>query len=59
MKQGVVLTVGVVALAIAAGSGYWLGKRNEVAGGDTSTAAAVTSLVSAKKEKKLLFKIFF
>ena len=55
MKQGVVLTAGIVALAVAAGSGYWLGSKGETAHGSTSAGAVAASSASAKKEKKLLY----
>lgn len=63
MNKGARLTIGVVALAMAAGAGYWLGVRDDTSGdtsGGTSpdkTAApvAATSLDPAKKERKLLF----
>ena len=54
MKLGAGLTLGVIAVAVAAGGGYWLGGKGEASHGETA-AVAVTSSEPAKKEKKLLF----
>ena len=53
MNKGAGLTIGVIALAVAAGGGYWLGSRS--ADGPTAAPMAATSSEPAKKEKKLLF----
>ena len=50
MSKGAGLMIGLVAVAVAAGGGYWLGnKRAPSEGADLATASA------AKKERKLLF----
>ena len=50
MSKGAGLMIGLVAVAVAAGGGYWLGnKRAPSEGADLDTASA------AKKERKLLF----
>jgi Cu(I)/Ag(I) efflux system membrane fusion protein len=53
MKQGAGLTLGVIALAVAAGGGYWLGKGS--ASSDQVAAPVAASPAPAKKEKKLLY----
>lgn len=51
MKQGANIAIGLVAAALAAGGGYWLGNRGAAGGhGDAPVAAA-----GAKKERKLLY----
>ncbi len=52
MKQGANIAIGLVAAALAAGGGYWLGNRG-AAGGHGDTPAPATD--SAKKERKLLY----
>ena len=54
MNKGAGLTVGVIAVAMAAGSGYWLGGRGDASHGDAASVASA-SAEPAKKEKKLLF----
>ena len=53
MNKGAALTIGVVALAVAAGGGYWLGGRS--ADGETAAPMAATSAEPGKKERKLLY----
>jgi hypothetical protein len=55
MNKGAGLTIGVIALAVAAGGGYWLGGKGSASHGESATPAAATSTEPAKKEKKLLF----
>ena len=55
MKQGAGLTLGVIAVAVAAGGGYWLGGKGDAPHGETAAPVAATSPEPAKKEKKLLF----
>lgn len=52
MKQGANIAIGLVAAALAAGGGYWLGNRG-AAGGHGDTPAPATD--SVKKERKLLY----
>ena len=55
MKQGKGLALGLIAVALASGAGYWLGHRDAVltAPGAAPSAAAPTS--AAKAQKKLLY----
>ncbi|WP_301103138.1 efflux RND transporter periplasmic adaptor subunit [Propionivibrio sp.] len=52
MKQGVGLAIGLLAVSVAAGGGYWLGNQGAPAHGKGATALASGSL---KKARKLLF----
>lgn len=54
MNKGAGLTIGVIAVAVAAGSGYWLGGRGGASHGDAVPVASAPA-EPAKKEKKLLF----
>lgn len=54
MNKGTGLTIGVIAVAVAAGSGYWLGGRGGASHGDAAQVASAPA-EPAKKEKKLLF----
>ena len=54
MNKGAGLTIGVIAVAVAAGSGYWLGGRGGASHGDAAQVASAPA-EPAKKEKKLLF----
>jgi len=49
------LSLGVLAIAIALGSGYWLGGSKSATREASGTPAAVAATESAKKERKLLF----
>ena len=55
MNKGAGLTIGVIALAVAAGGGYWLGGKGGASHGESAAPVAATSPEPAKKEKKLLF----
>ena len=55
MNKGAGLTIGVIALAVAAGGGYWLGGKGGTSHSESATPAAATSPEPAKKERKLLF----
>ena len=58
MKQGKGIAIGVIVLAIvAAGGGYWLGKKGAVSHGQGGTAATVSPATSdpSKKARKLLY----
>jgi Cu(I)/Ag(I) efflux system membrane fusion protein len=55
MKQGAALSVGAIAVAIAAGGGYWFGGQGNAAHDAKDSAVAAVPAEPAKKEKKLLF----
>ncbi|HSG23079.1 MAG TPA: efflux RND transporter periplasmic adaptor subunit [Azonexus sp.] len=55
MKQGAGLTLGVIAVAVAAGGGYWLGGTGGASHVETTAPLAASSADPAKKERKLLF----
>ncbi|MBS4018200.1 efflux RND transporter periplasmic adaptor subunit [Azonexus hydrophilus] len=55
MNKGAGLGIGVIALAIAAGGGYWLGGKGGTSHGETAAPMAAASTEPAKKEKKLLY----
>lgn len=55
MNKGAGLTIGVIAVAIAAGGGYWLGGKGSSSHDETAIPVAATSSEPAKKEKKLLY----
>jgi len=55
MNKGAGLTIGVIAFAVAAGGGYWLGGKGGASHGESATPAAATATEPAKKERKLLF----
>ncbi len=56
MKQGAGLAIGVIAVALAAGGGYWAGHRSPAAAGEGSTpATSVAPHETGKQEKKLLY----
>ena len=55
MNKGAGLTIGAIAVAIAAGGGYWLGGKGGTSHGESATPATAASPEPAKKEKKLLF----
>lgn len=56
MKQGTGLLVGVMAVALASGAGYWLGQRGGAQAGTAANASmAGTGTSAAKAEKKLLY----
>ncbi|WP_310494049.1 efflux RND transporter periplasmic adaptor subunit [Dechloromonas sp.] len=55
MNKGAGLTIGVIAFAVAAGGGYWLGGKGGASHGESATPAAATATEPAKKERKLLY----
>jgi RND family efflux transporter MFP subunit len=55
MKQGAGLTLGVIALAIAAGGGYWLGGKGAASHDETAAPVATNAPEPAKKARKLLY----
>jgi len=59
MKQGTGIAIGVLAVALAAGSGYWFGQQGAASqpqGSAVATAGAVGAAANAAKaEKKLLY----
>ena len=55
MKQGAGLAIGAIAIAVAAGSGYWLGGKGNPSHGEMATSVAASAAEPARKEKKLLF----
>ncbi|NHC08295.1 efflux RND transporter periplasmic adaptor subunit [Azonexus fungiphilus] len=55
MSKGAGLSLGVLAVAIAAGGGYWLGGNKNATHEASSTTAAVAAGEPAKKERKLLY----
>ncbi len=55
MKQGAALTIGAIAIAIAAGGGYWLGGKGGASHSETAAPVVASSAEPAKKERKLLF----
>ena len=54
MKQGAAITLGVLAVAVALGAGYWLGNRGK-SGHEASAAVAAGPIEPAKKTPKLLY----
>jgi len=55
MKQGLGLAIGVIAVAVAAGGGYWIGGKRNAAQGESASTVAVAPTESTKKVKKLLY----
>lgn len=55
MNKGAGLTIGAIAIALAASGGYWLGGRGNVSHGDAATPVVTNASEPAKKERKLLF----
>ena len=55
MNKGAGLSLGVLAVAIAAGGGYWLGGSKSSTHEASGSPAAVAASDPAKKERKLLF----
>lgn len=55
MNKGAGLSIGVVAVAIAAGGGYWLGGSKNATHQASGAPAAVAASEPAKKERKLLY----
>lgn len=55
MNKGAGLSLGVLAVAIAAGGGYWLGGSKSATHEASGAPAAVASSEPAKKERKLLY----
>ena len=56
MKNGAAMAIGVVAVALAAGGGYWAGHRSPPAAPQDGTpATAAAPGASGKQEKKLLY----
>lgn len=55
MNTGAGLSLGVLAVAIAAGGGYWLGGSKSATHESSVTTATVVTSEPAKKERKLLF----
>ena len=58
MNKGAGLLIGIVAVAVAAGGGYWLGNKGTAphgAGDAALTAGAAAPAGAVKKERKLLF----
>lgn len=56
MKQGARMAIGaMVAVALAAGGGYWMGKRGTAGGHAEARPAATTAANGAKKERRLLY----
>lgn len=55
MKQGAGLTLGVLVVAVAAGTGYWLGGKGSAGHTEAAPATVAGSAGPAKKERKLLY----
>ncbi|PKO86398.1 MAG: efflux RND transporter periplasmic adaptor subunit [Betaproteobacteria bacterium HGW-Betaproteobacteria-12] len=55
MNKGAGLSIGVIAVAIAAGGGYWLGGRGTSSHGDAVAPVVASVAEPVKKERKLLF----
>ncbi len=55
MKQGTGIAIGVIAVALAAGGGYWAGHKEQATLIQASASATTANADSAKKEKKLLY----
>ncbi|WP_434514498.1 efflux RND transporter periplasmic adaptor subunit [Dechloromonas sp. ARDL1] len=55
MNKSAGLSLGVLAVAIAAGGGYWLGGSKNATHQASGAPAAVAASESAKKERKLLY----
>ena len=56
MKQGAATAIGVIAVALAAGGGYWAGHHSApTAPQGTAPATAAASGTATKQEKKLLY----
>lgn len=55
MKQGAGITIGVLAIAVAAGGGYWLGGKSGTSHSEAAAPTLAASAEPAKKEKKLRF----
>ena len=55
MKQGAGIAVGIVAIAVALGAGYWLGNRGKPSHDQGAAALVATPVESVKAPRKLLF----
>ena len=55
MNKGAGLSLGILAVAIAAGGGYWLGGSKNATHQASGAPAAVAASEPAKKERKLLY----